>query len=103
VYKATNENHIPDKMQRRMGTSDTMKYSVRNILSSHLSYKTWISKLNSANINLLPILSTVGKGGLSVQTNNDVPGEHKVFPSLQTFVTRKLLYVEYKYIFFNIT
>ena len=27
-------------------------------------------------------------------------GEHKVFPWLQTFITRKLLYVEYKHIFF---
>jgi hypothetical protein len=27
-------------------------------------------------------------------------GEHKVFPWLQTFITRKLLYMEYKYIFF---
>jgi len=32
-------------------------------------------------------------------------GEHKVFPWLQTFITRKLLYVEYKYIYFfkNVT
>ena len=28
-------------------------------------------------------------------------GEHKVFPRLQTFITRKLLYVEYKHIFFK--
>ena len=27
---------------------------------------------------------------------NKVQGEYKVFPWLQTFVTRKLLYVEYK-------
>jgi len=27
-------------------------------------------------------------------------GEHKVFPRLQTFITRKLLYVEYKHIYF---
>jgi len=25
--------------------------------------------------------------------------EHKIFPWLQTFITRKLLYVEYKHIF----
>jgi len=31
-------------------------------------------------------------------------GEHKVFPWLQTFITRKLLYVEYKLLFFqNVT
>jgi len=30
----------------------------------------------------------------------DVQSEHKVFPWLQTFITRKLLYVEYKHIFF---
>ena len=31
-------------------------------------------------------------------------GEHKVFPWLQTFITRKLLYVEYKQFFFrNVT
>ena len=30
-----------------------------------------------------------------------VQGEHKVFPWLQTFITRKLLYVEYKLFFFK--
>jgi len=28
-----------------------------------------------------------------------IQGEHKVFPWLQTFITRKLLYVEYKHFF----
>ena len=32
---------------------------------------------------------------------NLIQGEHKVFPWLQTFITRKLLYVEYKHIFFQ--
>jgi len=32
-----------------------------------------------------------------------VQGEHKIFPWLQTFITRKLLYVEYKHFFKNIT
>ena len=30
-------------------------------------------------------------------------GKHKGFPWLQTFITRKLLYVEYKYTFLNVT
>ena len=29
----------------------------------------------------------------------NIQGEHKGFPSLQTFITRKLLYVEYKHIY----
>ena len=36
----------------------------------------------------------------------DIQGKHKVFPWLQTFITTKLLYVEYKHIYFffrNIT
>ena len=32
---------------------------------------------------------------------SDLQGEHKVFPWLQTFITRKLLYVEYKHFFFS--
>jgi hypothetical protein len=28
-----------------------------------------------------------------------IQGEHEVFPRLQTFITRKLLYVEYNYIY----
>ena len=32
-----------------------------------------------------------------------VQGEHKVFPWLQIFITRKLLYVEYKHFFQNVT
>ena len=34
-----------------------------------------------------------------------IQGEHKVFPWLQTYITRKLLYVEYKHILFfrNVT
>jgi len=28
----------------------------------------------------------------------DIQGEHKVFPRLQTLITRKILYVEYKHI-----
>ena len=31
-----------------------------------------------------------------------IQGEHKFFPWLQTFITRKLLYVEYKLFFQNI-
>ena len=30
-----------------------------------------------------------------------VQGEHKVFPWLQTFIKRKLLYIEYKHFFFK--
>ena len=32
----------------------------------------------------------------------ELQGEHKVFPWLQTFITRKLLHVEYKYIYIYI-
>jgi len=33
-----------------------------------------------------------------------IQGEHKVFPWLQTFITKKkLMYVEHKHIFFNVT
>ena len=36
-----------------------------------------------------------------LSSNRNIQGEHKTFPWLQTFITKKLLYMEYKYIFFK--
>ena len=57
-----------------------------------------LSMVYNRNIFFQPISST------SIWTNSvalkmEVQGEHKVFPWLQTFITRKLLYMEYKHIY----
>jgi hypothetical protein len=69
--------------------------------SYHQCYKLIQTTLQSScdMLSTNPVFSsfTVTKSINSLNIQKwEIQGEHKVFPGLQIFITRKLLYVEYK-------
>ena len=55
---------------------------------------------------LFPLYKIVSdyKDKFQIENFSEIQDEHKIFPWLQTVITRKLLYMEYKHFFFqNVT
>ena len=77
---------------------DCSSLHVSAVLCVHQWCIVWLSSVWK-DIAILKVYRNVIK---TVYVNINIQIEHKVFPWLQTFITRKLLYVEYKHIYIYI-